>query len=322
MTLSIYTAIYISIGDFSAGKVTVPVMNTRQLEYFVAVAETLNFTRAAQKFYISQTAITKQISTLEEILGAKLFERTKRHVELTPAGVVFLNEARSILNRAEDATEKVRLAASGITGYLNIGFVKGYEKTPFSDLILDFHREYPNVFMSFTRNSVEELYRAVESSDLDIVFNINSETRKGGGLNQHFIKKYPLVAVVYPTHPLASRKSVNRSELKDEALLLMNAFNREPGEKKVVMEDYLASGFMPQITQQTRDPESILLMVSANMGIAILPSYVVKYFNHSRQLIIIPLEGENETVEIAAAWKKENKNPALSMFLKMCGITG
>lgn len=295
-------------------------MNIRQLEYFVAVAETLNFTKAARKFYISQTAITKQISALEADLDTRLFNRTKRHVELTPAGMVFLNEAKSILNRAEEAIEKVHLAATGITGSLNIGFAKGYEKTPFSDLILDFHREYPNVFMSFTRNNVEELYRAVESSDLDIVFNIRSESRKSANLKLYPIERYPLVVVVYPTHPLASRKSVKRSELKDEALLLMNAFNREPGKKEVIMEDYLASGFMPQITQQTRDPESILLMVSANMGIAIMPSYAVKYFNHSRQLIIIPLEGENETVEIAAAWNKENKNPALNMFLKMCKI--
>lgn len=292
-------------------------MNIRQLEYFVGVAEALNFTKAAQKFYISQTAITKQISALETALGTRLFNRTKRLVELTPAGIVFLNEAKSIINRTEEAIERVHLASSGIIGSLNIGFVKGYEKTSFSDLILDFHKEYPNIFMSFTRNNIEELYRAVENSELDIVFNINCESRRNNKLRQIAINKYSLVTVVYPTHPLASKRSIKRSELKDEAILLMNAPNRESGENEETMADFLSSKSMPQITQQSRDFESILLMVSANMGIAILPSYVVKYLNHSRHLIIIPLEGENETAEIVAAWNKENKNPTLNMFIKM-----
>ncbi|MDF2921601.1 MAG: alsR [Paenibacillaceae bacterium] len=290
-------------------------MNLKQLEYFVAVAETLNFTKAARKFYISQTAITKQIMALETILNARLFNRTKHHVELTPAGVVFLNEAKSILNRAEEAMERVHLATGGISGSLNIGFVKGYEKTSFSDLILDFHKEYPNIFMSFTRNNAEELNRAVESRDLDIVFTI-TRTGRNGELEQRPIKKYPLAAVVYPTHPLASRSSLRLDELKNEELLLMDASFRESNSRGIVIKDYLASQSMPLITQQSRDPESILLMVSANMGVAVLPSYVLKYFNHSRDLIIIPLEDEVEMVEIAALWNRSNNNPALGMFLR------
>lgn len=289
-------------------------MNLKQLEYFVAVAEALNFTKAARKFYISQTAITKQIMALEAILDTRLFNRTKHHVELTPAGIVFLNEAKSILNRAQEAMERVHLATGGVSGSLNIGFVKGYEKTPFSDLLLDFHKEYPNVFMSFTRNNADELNKAVESRDLDIVFTI-SRTARNGELEQRPMQKYPLAAVVYPTHPLASRNSLRLDELKNEELLLMDASFRE-SRRGTVIKDYLANKSMPLITQQSRDPESILLMVSANMGVAVLPSYVLKYFNHSRQLIIIPLEDEEETVEIAALWNRNNNNPALGMFLR------
>jgi LysR family transcriptional regulator, transcription activator of glutamate synthase operon len=289
-------------------------MNLKQLEYFVAVAESLNFTKAARKFYISQTAITKQIMALEAMLETRLFNRTKHHVELTPAGIVFLNEAKAILNRAAEAMERVHLATGGISGSLNIGFVKGYEKTSFSDLILDFHKEYPNIFMSFTRNNAEELYRAVESRDLDIVFTI-SHTGRNEELVQRSIRKYPLAAVVYPEHPLASRASLRLEELKNEELLLMDASFPET-RRGIVFKDYLADQSMPLITQQSRDPESILLMVSANMGVAVLPSYVVKYLNHSRHLIIIPLEDEVEMVEIAACWNRNNSNPALGMFLR------
>ncbi|MDF2938554.1 MAG: alsR [Paenibacillaceae bacterium] len=291
-------------------------MNLKQLEYFVAVAEALNFTKAARKFYISQTAITKQIMALEARLDAKLFIRTKQRVELTPAGFVFLQESRSILNRAEEAVERVHLAAGGIAGSLNIGFVKGYEKTSFSSLILDFHKEYPHVFMSFTRNNSEELYQAVEDRDLDIVFNISSGPGKNGELEQRTVRKYPLVAVVYPAHPLASRDSLQLDELKNEELLLMDASFRETNSTGVRIKDLLANQSMPRIIQQSRDAESILLMVSANMGVALLPTYAVKYLNHSRHLKIIPLEDEGERVEIAAFWSKNNHNPVLGMFLR------
>lgn len=293
-------------------------MNLKQLEYFVAVAEALNFTKAARKFYISQTAITKQIMALEARLNSKLFIRTKHHVELTPAGFVFLQEAKSILNRAEEAIERVRLATGGIAGSLNIGFVKGYEKTSFSNLILDFHKEYPNVFMSFTRNNAEELYRAVESRDLDIVFTISSLSGRSEELEKRPVRKYPLVAVVYPSHPLASRHSLQLDDLKNEELLLMDASFRfrATNNKGIIIKDFLANQSMPLIIQQSRDAESILLMVSANMGVALLPSYAVKYLNHSRHLKIIPLGDEVEMVEIAAFWNRSNHNPALGMFVR------
>ncbi len=291
-------------------------MNLKQLEYFVAVAETLNFTKAARKFYISQTAITKQIMALEDRLGAKLFIRSKHRVELTPAGFVFLQEAKAILNRAGEAVERVHLAAGGIAGSLNIGFVKGYEKTSFSNLILDFHKDYPHVFMSFTRNNAEELYRAAESRDLDIVFTIANGLGTHEELERRTVRRYPLVAVVYPGHPLADRPSLRLEELQHEQLLLMDASYRETGGRGAGIKDFLANQSMPMIIQQSRDAESILLMVSADMGVALLPSYTMKYLNQSRHLRIIPLEDGVEMVEIAAVWNKSNPNPALGMFLR------
>ena len=89
-------------------------MNSRQLEYFLAVAHELNFTKAAESMYVSQTAVTQQIKALEEQLGVSLFERTKKKVVLTPAGKVFLQEASSILNRIDTAVERTREASSGV----------------------------------------------------------------------------------------------------------------------------------------------------------------------------------------------------------------
>ena len=98
-------------------------MNLKQMEYFVAAAEQLNFTRAAKKCFISQTAMTLQIRSLEEKIGVPLFVRDKHHVELTAAGKVYLNEARAILVRAEEAAKLARTAAEGVAGELTIGFI-------------------------------------------------------------------------------------------------------------------------------------------------------------------------------------------------------
>ena len=100
-------------------------MNLRQLEYFVAAAETLNFTRAAQKCFITQATMTVQIKALEEQVGVALFLRDKHHVSLTPAGKVYLNEARTLLLRAEEAKKLARTAAAGISGTITIGFIRG-----------------------------------------------------------------------------------------------------------------------------------------------------------------------------------------------------
>lgn len=259
-------------------------MNTRQLEYFISLAETLNFTKTAQKFFISQTAVTKQIKKLEQILNTKLFNRNNHHVVLTPAGNIFLTQAKTILRQIEEATEKVRLTTVGFFGLLRIGFIKGYEKTSFSDLIFHFHNQYPNISITFIRGTEKELYDKVINSELDITFNIWNEKEMTNLLDGYLIKTYSLNVVMHPTHPLATRKSISLKELTHETVLKHSEF---------------------------QDIESILLMVSANMGIAILPSYCLRYLNQSQHFMIIPLEDKNSYVNIAAVWNKENPNPAL-----------
>ncbi len=250
-------------------------MNTRQLEYFVSLAETLSFTKTAQKFYISQTAVTKQIKALENNLDTKLFDRNNHRVELTPAGNVFFTQAKAILYKIEEATERVHLTTVGFVGLLRIGFVKGYEKTSFSDLIFKLYNQYPNISITFFRGTEKEL---------DIAFNTFNDKEITPLIDKYLIKRYFLNVVVHPTHPLAAKKSVSLKELAGENIFNYNDFD---------------------------DIESILLMVSANMGIALLPSYCIRYLNQSQHLMILSLEDQNEYVDIAAIWSKENSNSAL-----------
>ena len=134
-------------------------MNLKQMEYFVAAAEQLNFTRAAKKCFISQTAMTLQIRSLEEKIGVPLFVRDKHHVELTAAGKVYLNEARAILVRAEEAAKLARTAAEGVAGELTIGFIRGYEQSRFSETLRSFHEAYPNISIHLLRENMSALYQ-------------------------------------------------------------------------------------------------------------------------------------------------------------------
>lgn len=138
-------------------------MNSRQLEYFLAVAHELNFTKAAESMYVSQTAVTQQIKALEEQLGVSLFERTKKKVVLTPAGKVFLQEASSILNRIDTAVERTREASSGVIGSLEIGFSVGIGNTGLAEKIQAFNEKYPNIAMKFTNQSPSMLLKMLKT---------------------------------------------------------------------------------------------------------------------------------------------------------------
>ena len=126
-------------------------MNQNQLKYFVAAAETRSFTKAAEQFYISQTAITQQIRQLEASLGCALFDRSTRPVTLTPAGKMFLMEAKAILERMSQAARRVHDAAVGLSGSLRVGYLRGYERSDLSVLMQRFHQRNTNVLITFYR---------------------------------------------------------------------------------------------------------------------------------------------------------------------------
>ena len=126
-------------------------MNINQLKYFVAVAEQRSFTKAAPQYYLSHTAVTQQVRALEESLGVQLLDRNSRPVSLTPAGAVFLKEAKAILVRMDTAVSRAKDASTGVVGSLRIGYTKGYERSTLSDKLRAFHRDHPNILLTCYR---------------------------------------------------------------------------------------------------------------------------------------------------------------------------
>ena len=290
-------------------------MQIRQLEYFVAAADYLNFTKTAKQFHISQTAITLQIKALEEEIGVSLFHRTNRRVSMTPAGRTFLEDAKAILNRTRDAMERAKRADTVFTGNLNIGFIKGFEKTNLSDLIADFHIQYPNINFSFTRENVAELYDGLLDNSLDIVFNLQYSTDNLENMDYVVIKNYPLYAVVPASHPLSHRSMIRRCELKGYPLVDIKRNDTLYGENATITKKFTEAGFLPKISYTSNDIETTILAVAAGFGYALLPGYVTDTLTLKEKVIPIPLEAEEEIMTITASWRKGDHNEALERFL-------
>lgn len=293
-------------------------MQIRQLEYFVAVSEQLNFTKAARQFFISQTAVTQQIKALEDEIGVRLFDRNNRHVALTPAGKTFLEDAKAILRRTRDACDRAKRADTVFTGNLNIGFIKGYEKTILSDLLADFHVQYPNISFTLTRENVAELYDGVLDKNLDIILNIRYSMDDLEDIDFRIVRQYPLLAVMPASHPLAHRNSIRRSELKGYPLVDIKKNESRYGETTTILESFISAGFLPNVQYVSDDIETSLLAVAAGLGYALLPSYITDTLSMREKVIAVPIEGEEKKMTIIAAWHKENQNPALQKFLNDC----
>lgn len=292
-------------------------MNLNQLRYFVSVAEYRSFTQAAARHFLSQTAITLQIRTLEETLGTQLVDRQKRPIELTPAGQVFLREAKAILSRVDEAITRTQEASTGLVGTLRIGYEKGYERSDLSDRLRTFHRAYPNILFTCTRADTDTLAARLLSDELDIIFAWDSTNlRQNEEIESRLVERSQLVAALYAGHPFASRKSLRREDLRHETILYMTpSGSGESFGDAHFMQLYEKAGYQPRILLKSSDTESLLMMVAAEEGVTILPSYSVAKLVNADHLVFVPLNGEDEYEEIHMLWKKSRANAALRSFL-------
>ena len=292
-------------------------MNINQLQYFVAAAESHSFTKAAAQHYISQTAITQQIHALEEKLGVILFDRKSRPISLTPAGHAFLHDAKAILERVSLAIDHVQNASIGLAGALRIGYTKGYERSNLSDFLRAFHSKYPNILTTCYRCDTDQLASGLLKDDYDVIFTWDStELVKDKTISHRLIERSPLMVALYGSHPLAQRSSLNRRELKTESILFMSPSGTgESIGDSFFYKLYQRAGYAPNILFRSNDVESILMMVAAEQGVSILPYYITKKLGNADNLVFVPLRGEHETMEIIAAWKRENTSPILRHFL-------
>ena len=285
-------------------------MELRHLQYFVAVAEELHFGRAAQRLNMAQPPLSQQIRHLEEELGVQLFQRTRRHVELTDAGQAFLQEARLTLAQAEHAVKIARQAGRGEIGKLTIGFVGSatYEALP--SIIRNFQERYPDVELILRELTTTQQVHALHDKRIHIGIlrpPINDDT-----LVLETLIKEPIVLALPENHPLSRQSSLTVEALAHEHFIL---FPRHlgPGLYDQIIGLCQQAGFSPQVTQEAIQMQTILGLVATGLGIALIPASA----QHLRCTgVIYRRLDTNIYVELAMAWRKDDASPVLQAFLK------
>ena len=287
-------------------------------KYAYQVYQRGSFTKAAVHHYISQTAITQQIHALEENIGAKLLDRNSRPVSLTPAGKVFLKEAREVLSRMDAALLRTRDASTGLEGELRLGYTKGYERSDLPRALRVFHRAYPNVLISCYRCDTDMLAAGLINGEYDVIFTWDSTNlRQEDALEVRVAEHVPLRVALYASHPLARRHELTRRDLRQENILFMSPSGTgDSFGDAFYIRLYQQAGYQPNILLRSNDMESILMMVAAEEGISIVPEYAHPWNIGTENIVFVPLAGEGETEEILIAWRKHNDNPALSHFIQ------
>ncbi|MBP2656052.1 MAG: hypothetical protein H6Q73_3621 [Firmicutes bacterium] len=288
-------------------------MNFKQLTYFISVAEHLNFSKAAAEHYIAQTAISQQIATLEKELGTPLFYRNSRIVRLTNGGEVFYKEAKFLVEKSEEAIKKTILANSGSQGNLSIGFQGPNEKIFLPKIIRNFRQKYPKIYIKLFQESSDDLHTLLKENLIDISFLFSYGIEEFPELNWKNVCRDPLCAIVPPDHPLAKKSTLSRSDLANEPIVHFSHKDVPIG-YNLLIRDCVTSGFMPNIVAEAPSIETLLIMVEAGLGIAVLPLSLKTYTDNT--LSFVELEGENEYNQLIAAWPKDATNPTIPLFLQ------
>ena len=291
-------------------------MTIQQLEYFLAVSRSLNFTKTAESFFISQSAITQQIKNLEEELKVSLFIRKNRKVSLTEAGIFFSKETEAILSQIKNSVEKARAVHNGMNGILNIGYLESMEMTRFPKSVQNFYQKYPSIHINLNREYPISLYDNFLNDKYDVIFNINHRLFDYSGFYHRQIGSYPFYVVMPPEHPLTSKERISQPDLKYEKLIVHDMKRKMGEESEIIPDEYLKYNFKKNIIKVEHDVETILIMVASGIGLAILPEFNIRYPQINLNLIYVPLDtGEyRETINVIA--KDPKNNLFASLFLK------
>ena len=221
--------------------------------------------------------------------------------------------------RAEEAAKLARTAAEGVAGELTIGFIRGYEQSRFSETLRSFHEAYPNISIHLLRENMSALYELLDNGTCDLAFNLSLYTQNYEDLKHRFLKRFPMMAVLYPGHTLAGESHLMYRDLAREDFIIMQPQGRSNDEAEEVLICYNKGGFIPNIVAREREVQTVLLEVSAGFGVAILPEYAVRHYRNARNLVVVPLlrtDGSPEELDFEIAWRQSNPNPAIEKLLQ------
>jgi LysR family transcriptional regulator, hca operon transcriptional activator len=284
-------------------------MELRHLRYFIAVAEAGSLTEAAERrLFTAQPSLSRQIRDLETHVGAQLFLRSVRGVELTAAGNAFLAHARLALMHVDAAVETARRAAQPERRSFTIGFQTGHEMNWLTPAMQLLHDELKEIEVTVSSDYSPDLAEALARGRLDVAF---MRVEPEYDLEYHVVDREPLIVLMPSDHRLTARSSVSPQALVGEIFI---GGSNKAAVLQTVTEDYLRrSGLDIKLDHGVDNMAMAISLVASTRGVALMPEYAKNLLPPS--VVSRPLEGEIPTIEIAVGYSKSNTSPVLELFV-------
>ena len=286
-------------------------IDLRRLRYFVAVAETLHFGRAATRLHISQPPLSRQIQQLEQEIGTLLLRRSKRHVELTDAGAYLLVDGRRMLADAEQVGERTRRAAQGAIGQLTLGFISAVDYSILPGVLRAYREAYPGVTLDLRELTSDIQLRDLRALRIDAGM-LLAPVDDASLLSLPLLRE-PLVVAMPASDPLARRsRRVSLKALATRSFILFPRSNA-PGLHDMIVDFCRAAGFARRVTQEAIQMQTIISLVSAGLGVALVPASLMDLKRSG--VVYRPLREQSPQIAIALAWRRDNRSVCVANFV-------
>ncbi|GMQ23392.1 LysR substrate-binding domain-containing protein [Algoriphagus sp. oki45] len=287
-------------------------MELRHLSYFQAVAEELNYRKAAERLFISQPGLSRQIKQLEEEMGVQLFERDRKHVELTAAGEYFKREVDFILNHLQITQKQIQEIAQGKEGELRIGFLGSASNQVLPDLLQKLNSRFPKINTSLEELSNQIQVEMIQKDKLDLGFVRLASVPED--LEMRSVYRDTFSLVVPADHPISVDTFQSVGQFSDESFILFSSDYSNFYYEQIlgICRD---AGFSPRIKHKSVHALTIFRLVENGLGVAIVPTSLKEGYELNVRFMEIP--AITQFTELSLIWKLENRNPVLGKVLSL-----
>lgn len=287
-------------------------MELRQLQYFLTVAEELNFSRAAERLQLTQPPLSLQIQNLEKELGLPLFYRSNRHVELSDAGKYFADEVRKILDHIHRSVENTKRIHHGEIGNLTVGFVGSatYDILPL--VLREFRSQYPDVQVHLVEMSTPKQIEGLRREEIDI--GVLRPPVHDDALQTEIVSTAPCVLAVPKLHPLTDRSHVSLSDLTPYPFVMLSR------KTWAGLYDEILDLCHPTIQQEALEFQTVIGLVAAGLGIAVVPQSAMNL--HTQDVVYLDMKDSLPNAAMGVSWRKNNRSPLVNEFVYMAKKLG
>jgi DNA-binding transcriptional LysR family regulator len=286
-------------------------MDLRQIRYFIAVAEERSFTVAARRLNLSQPPLSQQIQALEAAVGAQLLHRTSRRVELTQAGEALLTRARAIQQQIKLAEDEVRAIGAGLIGSLDVGATGSILRGRLADLLAAYRKEAPAVKMTVHEQAPALQIAALLNRTTNISLNRSIPTE--GALCSELAWTEEVVVAMPKAHPLARRKRIALGDLASEDHIVLQPESSLFA--RYIQKCCIDAGFLPRVSQQVVDAQSVPSLIAAGFGVALVPQSITRFTTD--EIVFRPIRPSPPSADVFLVFRKDETSMVVQNFIKL-----